>query len=471
MTRTLRSLAVASAAVLLSAVFLFAQKEAKGGIESKIALESSMEGRLKQVLTEITGTEKIIVIVNVQLAAEKTETEARKKDDDFILPGVPIKDAINQKQVGDAVIAALGEDTRTLIKKLTVTIILDKGVSQSVVNVVKEVATGLMGIETDRGDQLVIKQMNFQKNPFYWGMLFYPPNIYWIIIIIAGTGFVLALVMFLFGPLKGFSAQFISGIMAAASAIKESGRSSEEETFSGGAALAAEALPGPGGMVKEGMMGREEPFSFVNEGNFNALMYLIRGESPQNIASIVNYLSPALASKVISGLAPDKQKEVGRVLAQVVELDPSELDGFEAKIRKRIAYLSGGAEKLTNILDFAGDNTRNAVLDSVKAVNPQAAEQVKRSLVSLDILADLDASGISTLIKAATPAVFARILKSMGEEFKEKVLTKLPAGAAERIRQEIEMGRDFNPARLETEKRRLIDIIRKFEARGLITRN
>jgi len=466
--KSCRYLAVVLAAVACLTGPLAAQKEAKGSIESKIALESSMEARLKQVLTDITGTEKIIVIVNVQLAAEKTQAEEKKKEDDFILPGVPIKDAINEKQVGEAVVAALGEDTRTLIKKLTVTIILDKAVSQSVVGVVKEVSSGLMGIDTARGDQLVIKQMNFQKNPFYWGMLIYPPNIYWIIIILAVSGFSLALVMFLFGPLKGFSAQFISGIMAAASAIKESGRSPEEEMFAGASPVAA--LQEPVSAAREGVLANQEPFSFVNEGNLSALLYILRGESAQNIAAIVNYLSPALASKTIAGLPAEKQSEIGTVLARVVELDPSDLDGFEAKVRKRIAYLSGGAEKLTNILDFADDKTREAVLGSVKASNPEAAEQVRKALISLEALADMDGSGIATLVKAASPAVFALVLKSRGAEFTEKVLTKLPAGAAARLRQEIDMGRDFNPARLETETRRLLDIIRKLEARGLISR-
>ena len=58
---------------------LFAQKEMKGGIETKIALESSMETRLKQVLTEITGTEKIIVIIKLQLVSEKDEVSEADK--------------------------------------------------------------------------------------------------------------------------------------------------------------------------------------------------------------------------------------------------------------------------------------------------------------------------------------------------------------------------------------------------------
>ena len=52
---------------------LYAQKESKTSIETKIAIESSMENRLKKVLSEITGTEKIVVIVNVQLMSEKKE--------------------------------------------------------------------------------------------------------------------------------------------------------------------------------------------------------------------------------------------------------------------------------------------------------------------------------------------------------------------------------------------------------------
>jgi flagellar motor switch protein FliG len=468
--RVIRACIVISAAALLSSVLAFAQKDAKGSIESKIALESNMENRLRQVLVEITGTDKIIVIVNVQLAAEQTAVEAKKKDDDFILPGVPIKDGINEKQVGDAVMAALGEDTRTLIRKLTVTVILDKGVSESVVNVAKEVASGLLGIDATRGDQLVVKQMSFQKNPFYWSTLMYPPNIFWVLLILAGIGFVSALVLFLFGPFKGFAGQFITGIMAAAAALKENGRSSEEAAFSGGGSAALETLTGPQTEKTQTLPGREAPFSFINEANINALLFLIKGETSQNIASIVNYLAPVLAVKILQSLPLEKQKEVGTLLAQSRELDAAAIDTVEAMLRKRIGYLSGGPEKLTGILDYADEKTKTSILASIKAVNPQAAEQVQKALVSLDILADLDAAAISTIIKAVSPAAFGQVIKAMGEEFRDKVLAKLPAGAAARLRQEIEMGKDFNAIRLETEKRRMVDIIRRLEARGLISR-
>ena len=71
----LRLLAILSIIITAgSAVYLFAKKPGKsGGIESKIALETSMEKRLKTVLTEITGTDKIIVIVNITLMEEEKD--------------------------------------------------------------------------------------------------------------------------------------------------------------------------------------------------------------------------------------------------------------------------------------------------------------------------------------------------------------------------------------------------------------
>jgi flagellar motor switch protein FliG len=468
-----RFAAVGLVAVLCSGVCLFAQKEAKGGIESKIALESSMENRLRQVLTEITGTEKIIVIVNVQLAAEKTETtESKKKDDDFILPGVPIKDAINEKQVGDAVMAALGEDTRTLIGKLTVTIIFDKAVPASVVTIAKDVAGGLLGIDPARGDQLIVKQMPFQKNPFYWGMLMVPPNIYWVIMILASCAFALSLILFLFGPFRGFTTEFVRSMIAAGAALKESGRSGgDEAVFGGEAGAAALAAPEISSAKMETQFGQEMPFSFINENNVNALLYLIRNDVSANIASIVNYLPPVLGSKVLAGLPVEKQKEIGSLLTIVKELDPSEIDSLEAKLKKRIGYLSGGAEKLVSLLDYADERTKGAILGSVKSVSSQVSEQVQKALISLDVLAYIDAASLSIVIKAVTPVVFGQVIKALNADLRDKMLGVLPAGAAARIRQEMEMGKAFNPARLEIEKKRIVDVIRKLEARGMINRD
>ena len=91
-------------------------------------------------------------------------------------------------------------------------------------------------------------------------------------------------------------------------------------------------------------------------------------------------------------------------------------------------------------------------------------------MVSLDILATIDVTSLQTIIRTISPGIFSQVLKMLNEDVREKILAILPTGAQARIRQEIELGRPLNPQRLETEKRRVINIIRRMEAQGLIQR-
>ncbi|MFH1368659.1 MAG: FliG C-terminal domain-containing protein [Elusimicrobiota bacterium] len=467
---------VAALAVLslMLAVPLNAAEKMKGGIEAKIALETNLENRVKKVLTEITGTDQLIVIVNVQLVSEQIEEKKTKQaEDNFILPGVPIKEAISEKQVADSISAALGDDTRTLVKKMVATIIIDKGVSSSVEKVVRDVAGGILAIDPQRGDQLIIQKMSFQRNPFYWGMLFYPPNIYWVFFVITAVILSLGLMLFMFGPLKIFAKDFVSGVMATAAALKESGKGEGEESFfKGGAGPEMPIMTGSETREsqKSSFVGREAPFSFISEGNLKALIFLIKGETADTIASVVNYLPPDMAVQVLRELPAEKQNQIGLFLSKVKELEPSEIDRLEAKIKSRIGFLSGGQEKITQLLDYTDESFKERFIASLKTSDAQLAAQIQKSMINLDTIADLDVSVLQTIIKTLTPTVFAQILRSFQAPAQEKLLAALPSGAAARLKQEIDMAKPFTEQRLATEKRRLVNLIRRMEERGLLTK-
>ncbi|PIU84033.1 MAG: hypothetical protein COS68_00905, partial [Elusimicrobia bacterium CG06_land_8_20_14_3_00_38_11] len=65
-------------------------------------------------------------------------------------------------------------------------------------------------------------------------------------------------------------------------------------------------------------------------------------------------------------------------------------------------------------------------------------------------------------------AVFGQVLKILPAAQQEKIFSVLPAGAATRLKQEMELGKSLTPQRLEIEKKRLLDIIRRMKERGLI---
>ena len=58
----------------------------------KISLENQLERKLKQVIQEITGTDKVVIFVNAELVSARGGSDAmleKKKTNALVLPGVP----------------------------------------------------------------------------------------------------------------------------------------------------------------------------------------------------------------------------------------------------------------------------------------------------------------------------------------------------------------------------------------------
>jgi len=87
-------------------------------IETKIAIEKNLEERLSRILTEITGTDKLIIVINVQLVSSASE---ENEEEEVVLPGVPL-----QEKLGLGLASLDLGDTAKNIKKLTAQII-EKG--------------------------------------------------------------------------------------------------------------------------------------------------------------------------------------------------------------------------------------------------------------------------------------------------------------------------------------------------------
>ncbi|MBN1383762.1 MAG: hypothetical protein JW983_02615 [Elusimicrobia bacterium] len=447
---------------------LYAQKAAQSSIETKIALESNLENRLKKVLTEITGTEKLVVIVNVTLQSEKKEKKPEKKKEEILLPGVPIKETLAGKQVESVMMSALGDETRTMIKKLSVTIILDKGISDDVVKIVDQVARGLLGIDIERGDELLIKPMRFQKNIFYWGSIIYPPHIYWVLAILSGIGFAMIISLFLFGPFKKFSKDFATAAITSAATFKEKAAEASEGALAGTPIPELTQETGTRTGTVKTATGREPLFSFVNESNIKEFIYLLKNESANHIAAAVNYLDPGLSSRVLSEISPDKKKEVIALLSKTAELDSSAVEQIENHLKSRIDFLSGGEEKIMKIIDTADEKMQMEIISDLKNANPELAEKIEASIVRIEILSTLEVSAIQLIMKQVGLSMFGQILKILPGNQQEKIISTLPAGAATRLKQEMSLGKPITPQRLEIEKKRLLNIIRRMKQRGII---
>ncbi|MCJ7646639.1 hypothetical protein MUO65_07045, partial [bacterium] len=132
--------------VILTTAFSFAV-DFSSIIEQKIALERSFEERLRGLLGKILGTDRFIVIVNVEPETESTEVaretwvqekttgEVVRKEKKFVLPGVPVREKLVEERVPETLLPG-GEVKReyekvvvlpkSFVRRVVVTILMDE---------------------------------------------------------------------------------------------------------------------------------------------------------------------------------------------------------------------------------------------------------------------------------------------------------------------------------------------------------
>ena len=99
----------------------------------------------------------------------------------------------------------------------------------------------------------------------------------------------------------------------------------------------------------------------------------------------------------------------------------------------------------------------------------KTAARLKQRVKGLEtILREIPALGIQTMYRNIDAGLFAQVLKSLPEDVQQKVLSSLSAGAAERLKQEMELSRPLSTIRLKREKQNLMVLVRRLISEGLV---
>lgn len=438
-------------------------------IETKISVETSLENRLRKVLTEITATDKIIIIINAELFSEKEKKELKiqPQEKKAVLPGVPVKESIADRKIEDLLAPLDLGETKTMIKKINATVIMDKNVPDEIVAIAKKVTTGLLGIDTTRGDNLVFEKMSFHENVFDWKSLIYPPTVFYVIAIILATLFVFFSLMFLFNPFKIFSRSMIdvfSGLVAAQ-------RERAQSEGLGTQVSAAAALPESAAAASHGAHSPEEkkPFWFVrNEHEKFITNYLNKEDKGDTIAVILNYLPKDMASRIFAGLKPQMQTHVALRLAESKELSQEVVRLLEQEIKAKLDYSLGGEDMLIDLINYSDKQARTDIVSNLINRNPELGTRISELVFGFEDIMTLDNDSIQTIVRHVNLPIFSQILKTMPDDFKKKILASLPEATSKRMTQEMEMGRQISQKRIDLEKRKILETMHHLQQEGMI---
>lgn len=449
-------------------------------IQERISLETRLETRLKSIISEIVGSDRIVVAISVQLVSKEKKksleslVKKKKKESTIILPGVPAKDRLDKSQDSFPTLAPLTfTETQTSIKKIKAAIILDKSIDETSIPIVRSVASTVLRINTERGDELSVERYPFHGYIFNWKDMLKPPDVYKAGALALGLLIFFFGFIFFFGPLRGFFSNVITYLNTAAEKSGEPAVAVKQELHGakGGPMGGSGFGGGGGGGLFGGGAGGSRPFSFINESHINDLVYLMKQAPIEGIAIVVNYINPVLASRLLGSLDNEIQAKVTEILAKTQEFTKQNIKGVEDMLKNKLDYLVGGEERLTNLVGFLDKETQTKVLMSLSESHGDIADRIKKTIFNFESLVTLEPRTVQMIIRNINPAVFAQVLKSTDADFQRKIFDMLSEGQAERVQQEMDMAKPLTKKRIEDEKRVVVNLVKSFEQQGIIELN
>lgn len=212
------------------------------------------------------------------------------------------------------------------------------------------------------------------------------------------------------------------------------------------------------------------PFEFVRKTDASQLLNFIQDEHPQTIALILSYLSPSQSSTIISSLAPDKQADVAKRIAQMDRTSPDVIKEVEKVLERKLASLMnqdytivGGVDSIVEILNTVDRGTEKHIMETLEIEEPELADEIRRKMFVFEDILSLDDRSIQRVLREVDNNELAVALKGANEEVQTVIFNNLSKRLAAMIKEDMEY---MGPVRLkdvEEAQQRIVNIIRKLE--------
>ncbi|OGR86125.1 MAG: hypothetical protein A3J74_07485 [Elusimicrobia bacterium RIFCSPHIGHO2_02_FULL_57_9] len=455
----LRALVLFTAAGQVLAPALAAPAFSAANIEAKVALESSVEKRLESVLRKMLGTDDIIVIVNAELLSQAQRQEKSEE----VLPGVPVKET-----------PAVAPLEVSSVRCIGVTIYADQNLAEADLALMRKAVEGIIGLKRERGDTLVFEKMSLQKEaagakPKWPGLAdFLTParllSLFWLAVAC----------LFLFFFQRSIH-PFLSVFKEVANNLKSNadiGSNLNRTDFESrnGMEMTKQPAAGPAERNGNATASRELPFAFIGPRDLPTLSILLRGQSPQAAAAIMHYLPPELASQALAGMKPETRHQVVTRMSQAVLLNHAEVRKLEENILTKIDYMTGGEERLLEVLNEAPMRLQSEIMNALRQKDPAMCKRVQQRIILLEDIAWLSEADLMALSRQVPVRSMAAALK-FSEPLKQQVMPKLKTGLGEWLAQEIEFSPEVSEEAAQWEIRRVLKALSQLIKEGKIILN
>ncbi len=392
------------------------------------------------------------------------------------------------------------EETTPLKWKKVITIMLND-IFQSRIKDLEARLKRLLQLNEKAGDRLTIEATPFARGTA--SVIQSATRNPWLLVLLMAGIFLFVFIVFLFGPIRMFmkgmvnafseskARQFSIEMGGAAPAVAGGGgvasvlAGGPAGVLAGGAAAAggggattmdtsATAVAEEGGsiMVAGGSAGTKvamvRPFSFIKKNNIPNLVYLVQEEPPDIIGLIMTYLNPDEAAELMASLPRELQTQVALAMATVKQASYESVVRAEELVKKKLDFLIGGVERFVTILDRVDIETREEIISTLAKENPAVAERIRKEIFAFENLIDLEDQALQLVLREVRTDTLGKALRDAPEELSNKIKANISAGAQTLLAEEMDLQGYVTPAQVGEERRKIMDLVRRFDREGKI---
>lgn len=217
------------------------------------------------------------------------------------------------------------------------------------------------------------------------------------------------------------------------------------------------------------------PLSRLEAAPPDAVAALVQDESPQLVGAILARLEPTAAANILAAMPPAREAAVVSRLSRLTDLPAGVLEDVCTAIADELPEATAetlisidGIAKAAEILNAAGRQQSQQVLETIEEDEPELARDVRLAMFTFDNLRIMDRRSMRTLLREVPTERLTIALKGADEQILKALFAGLSERAANLIRDDLEVLGKVRKAEVEAARQEVVQVALRLEADGVI---
>lgn len=203
---------------------------------------------------------------------------------------------------------------------------------------------------------------------------------------------------------------------------------------------------------------------------------MIMNEHPQIIATILVHLEPDFAAEILKLFNERTRNDALLRISTLDSVQPTALRELNDVLSKLMSgggtgkkTLRGGVGAAAEILNFLGGTLENEVMENVRSIDPDLAQQIVDKMFVFDNIMEIDDRGIQLILREVQSESLIIALKGASTELREKIFKNMSQRASEMMREDLESKGPVRLSDVEGNQKEILKIVRRLADEGQIS--